>query len=495
MALGLGLAAPVVAQQGSDLRPYAPGTPQLGIGGTPDSPANAILPQDEDWSWLRTVPLSERSAVDRLRFVPLNADGSIYASFGFDGRFGFEYFDDATFGDQPGDDLDWHLRANLFAGVTFGDRARIFGALKFGQVEDSDFPVPPVDDDGPDLHQAFAELSFGDMFGLSVQDAFVRVGRQELHYGAGRLISIRNGPNVRNDYDGVLARIAAGGVIADAFAFRPTENDPGLWNNNTDDTRAVWGLYTTAPITTFAPNASGLLGRANLDLFYIGFDREVSPYAFQPTPLDETRHTIGARFWTSGPPTDGWNLEIEGGFQFGDADGLAGGDGDIRAGYLAGSVTYGYADTRWTPVIGVDFGINTGDDDPTDDRLGTFRAPFPPGRFFGEASPLGAGNLMGLRPGITVSPSDKLSLTARYEAFWRVETEDGIYAPPQVPIRGNAGDDRFIGQEVALLASYRLSDTATLGGSIARFETGGYLSDNGPNEDVTAASLKLDIRF
>ncbi len=483
------------AQDQADLRPYAPGTPQFGTGGTPDRPANAVLPQDEDWSWLRDVAPEDRSPADRLRFLPLNTGGSTYASFGFDGRFGFEYFDDATFGDQPGDDLDWHFRANLHASLAFGDRARLYGALKFGQVEDSDFPVPTADDDGPDLHQAFAELSFGDALGLPVQDAFVRVGRQELHYGMGRLISIRNGPNVRNDYDGVLARIAAGGVIADAFAFRPSEDDPGPWNNDTGDARAVWGLYSTMPVTRVAPNASGLLGRANLDLFYIGFDREISPYAFQPTPLEETRHTIGTRLWTSGPPTDGWNVEVEGGLQFGNADGLAGGDGDIRAGYLAGSVTYGFAEARWTPVVGVDFGINSGDDDPGDNRLGTFRAPFPPGRFFGEASPLGAGNLMGLRPSVTVSPTDKLSLTARYEAFWRVESEDGVYAPPQVPIRGTAGGDDFVGQELALIGTYRLNDVATVSGSVARFETGGYLSDNEPDADVTAASLKLDIRF
>ena len=489
------LAAPATAQDAPDLRPYAPGTPQLGLGGTPDRPAPGVLRQDEDWSWLRGVPMAERTRTDRLRFMPLNEDGSVFATFAFDGRLAFEHYDNASFGDEPGGDGDWHLRTNLQAGLTVGERLRLFGGIKFGQVEDSRFPVPPAEDDGPDLHQAFAELSFGDAVGLPVRDAFLRVGRQELHYGAGRLISIRNGPNVRNDFDGVLARVAVRGVVADLFAFRPSENDPGPWNNGTDDTQAVWGVYGTMPLARLAPAASGLLGRANLDVFYVGHEREVSPYAFQPAPLDETRHTIGARLWTASPPTDGWNLEVEGGLQFGEVRGLAGGEGDIRAGYLAGGVSHGWADAPWTPVAAIRFGLSSGDDDPGDDRVGTFRAPFPPGRYFGESNPLGPGNLAGVGPSLTISPTNRLSLTTRYEAFWRLRDEDGIYAPPQVPIRGLGGGERFVGHEIALIADYAVSETTTFTVRAARFEPGGYLDDNPPAEDITFLGAQIAVRF
>lgn len=475
------------AQPAPELRPYAPGTPQLGTGGTPQAPSTAVLRQDEDWSWLRAVPMSERGATDRLRFVPLNADGSVFASFGFDGRIGLEWYDDASFGDEAGDDADWHLRANLYGGITFGERARLFGALKFGQVEDSRFPVPTAEDDGPDIHQAFAELSFGDAFGLPARDVLLRLGRQELHYGSGRLISIRNGPNVRNDFDGVLLRGAAGGVVADVFAFRPVEDDPGPWNNDTDDGQAVWGLYATMPFEA--------LPRGNVDLFYVGHRREVSPYAFQAAPVDETRHTVGARLWSGGPPGRGWGWDAEAGLQLGSVDGLAGGDGDIRAGYLAGSVSYGWADARWSPVASMRFGISSGDDDPTDDTLGTFRAPFPPGRYFGESNPLGPGNLMGFGPAIAVSPTDKLTLTARYEAFWRLETEDGVYAPPQVPIRGTAGGDRFVGHEIGLIADYAINDVLSLNAAAAYFDAGDFLRDNGPAENITFIQIKLNASF
>ena len=481
------------------LRPYAPGTPQLGIGGTPDRPATAILRQGEDWSWLAGVPESERRALDGLKYIPLNADGSVFATLAFDGIAGLEYFEDASFGDNPGDDATWHTRANPHLGITFGDRLRFYGALKFGDVGGSRFPVPVADDDGPDVHQAFAELSFGDLFGLPTKDALIRAGRQELHYGAGRLISIRNGPNVRFDFDGVLGRAKVGATIGDAFAFRPTEDDDGAFNNGTDDSQALWGVYTTTALGDVLPNAGGLFGRSNLDLYYIGFEREESPYAFQMAPLDETRHSIGARFWTGGAPTDGWNVEVEGAYQFGTANGLLTATGpieaDISAGFLAGTLSYGFSDLPWTPVIASRFGISSGDGDPADGTLTTFRAPFPPGRYFGESNPLGPGNLAGVGPSLSVYPIEGLTLTARYEAFWRLEDADGIYAPPQVPVRMGAGNASFVGREFGLIADYSFNDYVSVNVTGAIFDTGPFLSDNQPDENIGFAQAKLIVSF
>ncbi len=58
----------------------------------------------------------------------------------------------------------------------------------------------------------------------------------------------------------------------------------------------------------------------------------------------------------------------------------------------------GFAEAPWMPVVGLRLGLSSGDGDPDDDRLHSFRAPFPPGRFFDEAPPLGSGNLAGPRP-------------------------------------------------------------------------------------------------
>lgn len=481
------------------LRPYAPGTPQLGIGGTPERPATAVLRQDEDWSWLAGVPEDERRALDGLKYVPLTPDGSTFLTFAFDGLAGFEWFNDASFGDNPGEDLTWHFRANPHVALTIADRVRLYGALKFGEVNDSRFVPSPADDDGPDVHQAFAEVAFGDLFGLPTKQAFVRVGRQELHYGAGRLVSIRNGPNARFDFNGAVARARVGPVLGEALYVRPSENDRGAFDNGVDETQALWGLYTTTALGDVLPDVGPLLNRFNLDLYYIGFERETSPYAFQMAPLDETRHTIGARFWTGGPPTDGWNFDLEAGYQFGTADGILSPTGpigaDVSAGFAAGVVSYGFADLPWTPVIASRFGLSTGDGDPDDATLTTFRAPFPPGRYFGESNPIGPGNVAGIGPYVTVYPIEGLSVTARYEAFWRLEDEDGLYSPPQVPLRMPGGDDHFVGQEFALVGRYSFNDYLSVTGTLAHFQTDAFLSDNLPNDEISFAQVKLIAQF
>jgi hypothetical protein len=454
---------------------------------------------DEDWSWLRDVPQEDRRALDRLKYLPLNTDGSIFLTFSFDGIAGLEYFDNESFGDNPGDDVSWHFQANPHLGLTVGERFRLYGALKFGDVVDERFPVLTFEDDGPDIHQAFAELSFGDAFGLDTKDMFVRVGRQELHYGGGRLISIRKGVNVRQDFDAVLARGRFGSTVGDVFYARPVQDENGAFNNSRDDSQLVWGLYTSTALGQALPSAGEFLGRSHLDLFYMGFERDASIYTFQPAPLGEERHTVGARFWTGGAPSDGFNLEVVAAYQFGEVDGLivdgASRDADISAGFAAGVISYGFSEAPWSPIAELRLGYSSGDDAPFDDTLTSFRAPFPPGRYFGESNPLGPGNIAGLGPAIIVSPLDALTVTARYEAFWRVSDEEGIHFPSQVPLRGSTGDDRFVGQEIALIADYALNDALTVNFTAAVFDAGGFLEDNPPGEDIGYAQLKLIASF
>ena len=482
----MSLAEPVTAT----LRPYAPGTPQFGLGGTPDRPSRAVLRQDEDWSWLRDRPRSEWPSFGAFKYIPLDATGTTFATLAFDGRLAYEYFDDEGWGAPPGSDGSAHLRANAHAAVQFGERARLYGALKFGRVEGKRSFVPPAEDDGPDVHQAFAELAFGDLFGLPVQDAFVRAGRQELHYGSGRLVSRREGPNVRSDFDGLTIRTRVGATIAEAFLVRPTEDVDGPFDNGTDESRALWGAYaSTALGEVFVPGGQAP-DPLHLDTFYMGQRRDVSPYAFLPAPVSETRHTLGARLWTAGRPTDGLNIEIEGGFQFGSAD-----EYDIRAAYAAGDLSFGFGSFDWTPIVGLRFGVSSGDGDADDRTIGTFRAPAPPGRYFGESNPIGPGNVAGLGPYLTVSPAEGLTLTVRLQGFWRLQDEDGLYIPPQAPLRGPVGGEAFVGAEASLIASYALDPNTTFDVTLSHFEAGPFLADNPPGEDITYGHARLTFAF
>ena len=483
--------APTVAP--ADLRPYAPGTPQLGAGGTPQRPARAILRQDEDWSWLAGVPLHERSTLDGLKYIPLTIDGSMFLTFAADARGRIEHFDDASFGDRPGEETTLHSFVNPHVGLTIGDRLRLYGALKYGSVSNERFQASPVDEQAWDVHQAFAEISFGDLIGLPTRDAFVRVGRQELHYGAGRLVTIRGGPNVRRDFDGATARLRVGPTVGEALWFQPTEEDKGSFDNGTNHGQAIWGLYTSTALQPFAAPDT-LLARGHLDLYYFGQRRDESAYAFLPRPVEERRHTIGARFWTGGPPTDGLNLDLEAVAQFGDVDGLNGGDGSILAGLVTGVATYG-VDLAWSPVLELRTGISTGDRDPNDDRIGTYRPLYPSGRYFGDANEFGPGNIAAISPAITVTPIEGLSFTARSETFWRVSDTDGVYAVAQRPVRMGAGTRNYLGTEFSLTAEYAVNEYVSVDAVLSHLNTSSFFDANPPGRDTTYARINLGVSF
>ena len=82
---------------------------------------------------------------------------------------------------------------------------RAFAQLKSG-LEDGRTGGPrPSDEDRLDLHQAFGEA----MVGAARRQLSLRAGRQEVAFGSSRLVSVREGPNVRRSFDGVRATVAA----------------------------------------------------------------------------------------------------------------------------------------------------------------------------------------------------------------------------------------------------------------------------------------------
>ena len=95
----------------------------------------------------------------------------------------------------------------------------------------------------------------------------------------------------------------------------------------------------------------------------------------------------------------------------------------------------------------------------------------------------------------SVHPTDRLTITPASRFFWRADRADGIYNPPGRPFRGAAGGDRFVGVELNVLATQRLTARSTLSLEAAWFFAGGYLDDNPPAEDIGFVLAQLEFRF
>src|SRR5262245_14283783 len=195
-------------------------------GDAPPRPEIRVLRQDEDWSALRDPELRS-NPFDGVKFIPLNREGSSWLTLGGDVRERYEYFDNANWGQGPQDGDGYFLhRFMLHADTHAGENFRVFTQFKSALESDLNSGPRPTDRDDFDVHQLFADLRIprSDQRSLTL-----RVGRQELAYGTQRLVSVREGPNVRQSFDGMRATLRWDGLQFDAFATRPAETKPGVF--------------------------------------------------------------------------------------------------------------------------------------------------------------------------------------------------------------------------------------------------------------------------
>lgn len=454
--LSLGVAGPVLAQQESSRPPFAP---------------NA---QEDDWSFLAD-PARRNDPLDPLKYIPLGEQGHSYAYFGGNLRLTARGFDDENFGSRPGFDATFHRRVMIHGGVVVDNRVRLFAELKHGAVSGEKLPLPPAEQEKLDLHQLFVEGRFG-----SKREHRIRLGRQELHYGRGLLISVREGPNVRASHDGALLRIQSGRWRADAFLTRPVTSDFGAFDDKREPGAALWAVYA----------AGKLAGGIELDLYYLGDRRRGRRY--DSVAGDETRHTVGARFARKWEP--GWALDAEIAAQFGSVDGV-GKVSSIRAWAAYGRVERTFP-LAGRPSIALEAGIASGDGDPDDDVLQTFRAPQPPGRYFGNTTPLGPANLAGFTPSISINLAPRTRLTTQGRFFWRASLDDGIYSPPGILIRtGQRSEKRHVGREFGANIAHEFNRHLSLRAMVAHFKSGAFLRETPPGKNVSMGEFLLNFRF
>src|SRR5215831_17717993 len=165
---------------------------------TPTVPPYQLLRYDEDWSFL-SDPSKRSEALDGLKYIALNEDGW-YVSLGGEARIRYEYYSEFEFGAGPQDSNGYLLERYLFhADFHLGRRVRFFAQLQSGIETGRNGGPRPTDDDRLDLHQAFVDLKVIDE---PRQNLTVRVGRHEMDFGAGRLISAGEGLNLRRSFDG-----------------------------------------------------------------------------------------------------------------------------------------------------------------------------------------------------------------------------------------------------------------------------------------------------
>jgi len=443
-------------------------------------PSYSFLRQNEDWSALRHAPESARTDFwDPIKYVPLNDDGSIWASFGGDMRLRGEYWSNFAFGAPADDDETFALwRLRLHGDVHFGDNVRVFIEGKSALSTDRDLPggKRTLDVDTLALEQAFVDLKLD----LGAGNALVlRPGRQALQFGKQRLVSPLPWANTLRRWDGISAITRLDGWNIHGFAtqFAPTQkydfNDP-------DDDILFWGVYATATL----PQCECI----SADLYYLGLERD-GMIAFNGTAGDETRHTIGGRIFGDLGDSN-FDYDVEAAYQFGEV-----GSGDVSAYMVAAQL--GYAPEMWCDprfFAGVDYA--SGDDDPGGD-VETFNQLFPLGHaYYGYMDFVGRQNAVDLNAGVNFKPFDKTTMHLSAHYFLRADTSDALYNAGGGVVRaGGLSDEREIGAEIDFTVKYALDAHTTLEFGYSHFFAGDFIDESGSDDDMDFIYAQMQYRF
>jgi len=409
-----------------------------GTGAPPTDLHRYPLPTyEEDWRALQGV---DRTDVwDPVKFVPLSADGTTSLSLGGEARVTYERFGNQNFGLTPPDPDGYLLqRYLLHTDVHAGSRVRVWtefnSGLENGRIGG---PRPVIDEDKLDLHQAFVDLTVG---ATGPSAAVLRVGRQEIALGAGRMYALREGPNVPLSFDGVRAIAHAGPWRLDGWAARPVDNTPGVFDDRSHHSFNVWGVYGSRVITLSRQSVG-------LDVYYLGLARDAAH--FDQGTAKETRHTFGARVWQKGV----WAYDAEAMFQAGRF-----GAGDIRASRFVIEGSHLVADAVWSPRLGLVLDVASGDKNPADPNLQTFNALFQSGTYSGRAQLLGPSNSIRFEPSVTLAPARHVLVSAGWGFYWRQSAYDALYGiPGQVVVPSNGVTDRYEGSRPTAQIDWQLT--------------------------------------
>jgi len=398
-------------------------------------------------------------------------------SIGGELRYVWEQIGNDNWGQQPFVNGYFNQRYMLYVDVHYGQHVRTFVELKSGLNSYRIGGPRPIDEKKLDFQTAFLEVGTGnDRNWLKF-----RVGRHELEYGSGRLIDVREGPNVRLSFDGFKVKSGIGSWQIDGFALRPDLDKPGYFDNTPNGMVGFWGIYGVRPLTQ----------SITLDLYYLGLDRTNA--AFNRGVGKEVRHTVGARLSrpiAQGEP--GWDFDYEGLFQFGTF-----GSGNIRAWTVATETGYRFTTVPLKPRFSVKADISSGDD-PRSNTLGTFNPLFPKGNYFGVLATTGPGpiNFIDVHPRAEATLPHGVTVSFDWIFWWRESLRDGVYAVPGfLIIPAGKSDARFVGHRPGVEARWQADSHLWFQGDVGVFYAGAFVKESQPARNLNYWALWAGYKF
>lgn len=436
-----------------------------------------VLRQNEDYRKPSTRPASD--PFSPLKYVPLGGNPDVYVTFSGEERVQFNSVDRPALGlaNPPSTgNYDIQFRHQYGADLHLGQNVRVFGQLVSGQITGHDYVSPALNrqKNALELQQMFVEVG-GDVLG---GHGGMIAGRQQLHFGSGVLFSPQPRQNIQRNFDGVRAYYTRPGLRIDAIALRPIEWDTGAFDDSTDKTTSIWGVYAAYAL----PRTQNV--RLNLDGFYFNY-RDSGSALLQGGASVERRDVFGGRVW--GRVTD-WRVDATIVGQTGTVR-----DRDIEAWGAYASATRAVSLAGQASQLRLVADVASGGD-RKDGIVRTYNPLYSNQRHSTFGNSLGLTNFYDVGAGLTTPLNDSVELITNARAFWRYSEDDGYGLGFGTVTRTRGVEGRYIGVMPQIGARWTVNPHVQLLGNYSYLITSdGYKA--GGQDNMTSVRLELSFMW
>jgi len=340
------------------------------------------------------------------------------------------------------------------------------------------------------LHQLFLEAKLREDSPWSL-----RVGRQAMPLGSQRLVEYGSWSNLLKLFDGARLRYKTDSVDASFFFVQPDiyqrHHKPALTTDAPHPMRHAYFYGAHATFSWWKPQmldlyVLGLSDRNNMRTFPSSVKSETGVYG------TSTRYTVGARLYGPLLKREGKGelaYELEAAYQWGHVS-----TDDIQAGMLHADLSYKWA-RPWNPTLKFEANWASGDRKFGDGENNSFSPLFGTNHTpYGIMDIVRLQNLRELALIYSVEPTKKLKLQAEVHHYWLDSRTDAWYSGPGLRDKtGQSGRD--LGNEISLVATYKLSKRMSIEGGIAHFTPGNYPRKHGKTDGANFAYLQYVLNF
>nr|WP_298922969.1 alginate export family protein [uncultured Allomuricauda sp.] len=389
-------------------------------------------------------------------------------SFGGSYRFQTESFINEQFSSKEDQNDVWFLnRFQLHSHLKVSDKFELFAELNSSLITSKEVLVP-VDRDELSFNQLFTRYHFDKNWN-------VLLGRQNIRLGSGRLVDVREGPNVRLSFD--MAQLEFQNEITKVTGFYavPVQLEDAVFDNdvlNFDETLAA--LYWT----------QNWSASTNTDTYLLY--KEEKDKTWDSGTADDHRLSIGLRHFGSWKKFT-YNNEFV--YQTGSF-----GNQNISAWTASFNIEHPFMLLGENATIGLKTEAISGDASNTDNTLNTFDGIYPRGAYFGRVARFGPSNLIDVHPYVNTQLGD-FSLSLDYVAFCRFSSQDGVYSPPLILEYPSTNNERFIGHQVGTITGLEVNAFFNLELETNLIFPSNFLVNSGLDDTLFHTVITAEFKF